>query len=239
VTDVAAHPRKHPERWERFAEDNAYQYIKTDLADGSHEAFWQSGETTVREDLVPLLEEFQLSRDCGLEIGCGVGRLVLPLSQVFRRMIGIDISKGMIRRAQESARQRQITNAQFVAISEPGGLLAVLPQEVGRVSFVYSLLVFQHIPDFQTIESYIAVIGQMLSQDGAAYLQFDTRVQTLPYYLKTALPDFVLPKYVRRGIRRIRRNPSEIEKTFVRHGLKVIQEKTPRSTDHRYLLRLS
>jgi hypothetical protein len=145
----------------------------------------------------------------------------------------------MIRRAQESARQRQITNAQFVAISEPGGLLAALPQEVGRVSFVYSLLVFQHIPDFQTIESYIAVIGQMLSRDGAAYLQFDTRVRTLPYYLKTALPDFVLPRYVRRGIRRIRLNPSEIEKAFVRHGLKVIQEKTPRSTDHRYLLRVS
>jgi SAM-dependent methyltransferase len=238
MTDAAVQPR-NPERWERFAEDNAYQYIKTDLTDGNLDAFWQSGETTVREELAPLLAEFNISRDCGLEIGCGVGRLVLPLSRVFRRMIGIDISNGMVRRAQESARSREITNAQFVAVSEPGELPIALPQEVGKVSFVYSLLVFQHIPDFQIIESYVAAIRQMLSPDGAAYLQFDTRPATLAYHLKTALPDFVLPKYLRRGIRRIRRSPSEIQKTFARNGLSVIQERTPRSADHHYLLRVS
>jgi SAM-dependent methyltransferase len=238
MTDAAIQPRK-PELWERFAEENAYQYIKTDLADGNHEAFWQSGETTVHEELAPLLAEFHIPRDCGLEIGCGVGRLVLPLSRVFGRMNGIDISNGMVRRAQESARRRQITNAQFVAISEPSELPTALPQEVGKVSFVYSLLVFQHIPDFQIIESYIAAIRQMLARDGAAYLQFDTRPETLAYHLKNALPDFVLPKYLRRGIRRIRRSPSEIQKTFARHGLNVIQEGTPHSADHRYLLRVS
>jgi SAM-dependent methyltransferase len=154
-------------------------------------------------------------------------------------MIGIDISNGMVRRAQESARLRQITNAQFVAVSQPSELPIALPQEVGKVSFVYSLLVFQHIPDFQIIESYVAAIRQMLSRDGAAYLQFDTRPATLAYHLKTALPDFVLPKYLRRGIRRIRRTPSEIQKTFARNGLNVIQERTPGSTDHHYLLRVS
>ncbi len=176
MTDAAIQPRK-VELWEKFAEDDAYTYIKTDLVDGNLEAFWQSGETTVREELVPLVEEFKIPRECGLEIGCGVGRLVQPLSRIFRQMIGIDISNGMVRRAQESARQRQITNAQFVAVSEPAGLPAALPREVGKVSFVYSLLVFQHIPDFEIIESYIAAIGQMLSRDGAAYLQFDTRAE--------------------------------------------------------------
>jgi SAM-dependent methyltransferase len=238
VKDLAVQPQK-PELWEKFAEDNAYKYIKTDLAGDSAEAFWQSGEATVREELVPLLEEFGISRDCGLEIGCGVGRLVLPLCHVFRQMIGLDVSNGMVRRAQEFARQRQIANAQFVAVSDPSALLAAIPQALGKVSFVYSLLVFQHIPDFQIIESYIAAISQLLSRDGAAYLQFDTRVQTLPYHLKTALPDFVLPKYVRRGIRRIRRNPADIERTFAQHGLRVIQQRIPRSADHRYVLRAS
>jgi len=121
VTDATVQLRK-PELWERFAEENAYQYIKTDLADGSPEAFWQSGERTVREEIVPLLEEFSVSRCCGLEIGCGVGRLVLPLSQVFHRMIGIDISNGMVRRAREAAHQRQSNNVEFVALSEPGAL---------------------------------------------------------------------------------------------------------------------
>ena len=238
MTDAAIRPRK-AELWEKFAEDDAYTYIKTDLVDGNLEAFWQSGETTVREELLPLVEEFKIPRECGLEIGCGVGRLVQPLSRFFRQMIGIDISNGMVRRAQESARQRQITNAQFVTVSEPAGLPAALPRGVGKVSFVYSLLVFQHIPDFEVIESYIAAISQMLSPDGAAYLQFDTRAETLPYHLKTALPDFVLPKYLRRGIRRIRRDPSDIERIFARYGLKVVAERLPRSVDHRYLLRAS
>jgi SAM-dependent methyltransferase len=235
---VTVRPRK-PELWERFAEENAYQYIKTDLADRSPEAFWQSGERTVCEEMVPLLQEFNISRRCGLEIGCGVGRLVLPLSQVFHRMIGIDISDGMVRRAKEAACQRQISNAEFVAVGEPAPLPAALPQDVGEISFIYSLLVFQHIPDFGTIESYIAGIGQMLSHDGAAYLQFDTRAQTMPYHFKTALPDLVLPKYWRRGIRRIRRDPAEIESTFARQGLKIVQEWMPRTADHRYLLRAS
>jgi SAM-dependent methyltransferase len=240
VAELATKTRKHPAaEWERFAEDNAYEYIKTDLADRSGEAFWQSGEAAVREEFVPLLDELRFARDCGLEIGCGVGRLVLPFSRLFGRMIGVDISEGMVRRAQEHARQRKIANVQFVAITEPSRLIAALPQDVGRVSFIYSVLVFQHIPDFQTIESYIAAIGQMLSHDGAAYLQFDTRPQTLPYHVKTAMPDFVLPKYWRRGIRRIRRSSLEIERAFARHGLKVVQERTPGSADHRYLLRVS
>lgn len=238
MKDLAVQPRSS-ERWERFAEDNAYKYIKTDLADDSPETFWQSGEKTVSEEFIPLLEEFGVSRDCAVEIGCGVGRLVLPLCHVFRQMIGIDVSTGMVSRAQEFARQHQTSNAQFVAVSQPSALLNALPRELGKASFIYSLLVFQHIPDFQIIESYIAAISQLLSRDGAAYLQFDTRVETLPYHLKSALPDFVLPKFWRRGIRRIRRNPSDIEKTFARYGLKIVQERMPRSADHRYLLRTS
>ncbi len=74
---------------------------------------------------------------------------------------------------------------------------------MGKVSSVYSLLVFQHIPNFQIIESYVAAIRQML----LARQQL-TSIKDAPcnltLYVKTALPDFVLPKYLRRGIRRVR-----------------------------------
>jgi SAM-dependent methyltransferase len=238
VNDLAIHSRKGPELWERFAEENAYKYIKTDRDGDNPESFWQSGETLVSNELVPLIEEFKIPRECGLEIGCGVGRLVLPLSRIFRRMIGADVSNGMVRRAQEFAGQQLITNAQFVAITEPQALLSVLSQDIGKISFAYSLLVFQHITDFKIIDSYIAVIAQMLAPEGAAYLQFDTRDETWLYHVKSVLPDFMLPKYLRRGIRRIRRSRIEIEQAFARYGLRIVREEAPGSADHRYLLRI-
>jgi SAM-dependent methyltransferase len=237
MTEDVLQPLKRPERWEKFAEADACGYIMTDLAGGGPDAFWQSGEKTVREELLPVLGEFGVPLDCGVELGCGVGRLLLPLSRVFQRMVGVDIAEGMVRRGQAFARQQQITNARFVAIAAPGGLPGALGEETPRVTFVYSLLVFQHISDFQIIESYLAAIGKILSPDGIAYLQFDTRARTLPYHVKTMLPDFLLPKFFRRGIRRIRRSPAELEGAFARSGLRILQERTPRSAEHRYVVR--
>lgn len=224
-------------KWEQFAEKDPFTYIMTDLANASHEIFWQSGEKTVREEIFPLLDQTGVRRDLGLEIGCGIGRLLLPLCQAFREMIGVDISKGMVRQATDSACKQGITNARFVAVAEPDELLAAIPEAAGQVTFLYSLLVFQHIQDFHTIESYLAVVRKLLHSDGIAYLQFDTRRQTLAYRIKTAMPDFLLPKFWRRGVRRIRRKSSEIEAILARSGLQVVRELAPGTADHRYMVR--
>ena len=62
----------------------------------------------------------------------------------------------------------------------------------------------------------------MLSDRGIGYLQFDTRPPGWLYEVKTALPDFLLPRFWRRGIRRIRRDPSELEQAmnlFGKHNM--------------------
>jgi cyclopropane fatty-acyl-phospholipid synthase-like methyltransferase len=223
-------------KWEQFAEKDPFAYIMTDLANASHEAFWQSGERTVKEELLPFIEEAGVRRDMGLEIGCGVGRLVLPLSQVFRQMVGVDISRGMVRRAADSAREHGVTNARFLAVAAPNDLLGAIPEAVGQVTFLYSLLVFQHIQDFHDVESYFAAARRLLHHDGVAYLQFDTRPQTFAYHVKTAAPDFMLPKLLRRGIRRVRRKTAEIERALARNGLQVVRELTPATAYHRYVV---
>lgn len=225
------------EKWEKFAEDDAFGYIMTDLANAGQEAFWQSGLKTVREEFLPFLDKAGVRRDLGLEIGCGVGRLVLPLAREFRQMIGVDISRRMVRHATESARKRGVANARFLAVPAPHDL-SDIPEAAGEVTFLYSLLVFQHIQDFKIIESYLAAIRRLLSQDGIAYLQFDTRSRTFAYYVKTAMPDFLLPRFLRRGIRRVRRNPAEIEAALSRNGLRVVRELTPATAYHRYVVRL-
>jgi hypothetical protein len=79
----------------------------------------------------------------------------------------------------------------------------------------------------------------LLHKHGLAYLQFDTRSRDFRYRLKTGLPDLLLPRFWRRGIRRIRRAPEEIEAGIRRAGLKIAGELTPNTAYHRYILRIS
>lgn len=225
--------------WEKFAETDAFGYIMTDLAGGEPQVFWDSGRSTILKEVLPVITEFGVNRDTALEIGCGVGRLIFPLCEIFRNVIGADISAGMIGRARGFAEERSVANAHFIQVSQASDLLAAMADVTGRATFVYSLLVFQHIEDFQTIDSYLAAIGQVLSRDGVAYLQFDTRRRTPAYGMKTALPDFALPKFWRRGVRRIRQSPDDIRRSLGKNHLRILAEKSPQSAYHRYVVGLA
>jgi cyclopropane fatty-acyl-phospholipid synthase-like methyltransferase len=223
--------------WDHFAHEDAYTYIMTELQPGDREAFWRAGETVVEGELLPVMRELRVTRGTALEIGCGVGRLMLPLSRHFQQVLGVDISCEMVRQGQAVAAQRGARNLRFLSASHPSRISAELPEFEGKVDLIYSLLVFQHIADFAVIEAYLRRIGSLLSRDGIAYLQFDTRPQTMLYRMRGALPDFVLPRFWRRGIRRIRRIPIELEGSFARSALEVVQSLTPNTEYHRYILR--
>ena len=223
--------------WERFAEADPYTYILTDLKNPDPKKFWESGERTVKEELLPLIRERGIRRQIGLELGCGVGRLLFPMAREFEEMVGVDIAEGMVRRAVSYAGDNGIRNVALAAISGPEDLLHKAGEYAGKVDFLYSLLVFQHIPDFAVIEGYLHAVSELLEENGIAYLQFDTREQTLLYQCKTELPDFVLPRFWRRGIRRIRRSSTELEVCFRRAGLEIVDELNPHSAYHRYILR--
>ena len=225
------------ELWERFAEADPYTYILTDLKSPDPKKFWESGERTVQAELLPLIRERAIRRRIGLELGCGVGRLLFPMARNFEEMVGVDIAEGMVRRAVSFAGDNGIRNVGLTAISGPEHLLHKAGEYAGKIDFLYSLLVFQHIPDFPVIEGYLHAVNELLEKNGIAYLQFDTREQDLFYQWKTGLPDFVLPRFWRRGIRRIRRSSAEIEVCLGRTGLEIVGELDPRSAYHRYILR--
>jgi SAM-dependent methyltransferase len=225
------------ELWERFAEADPYTYILTDLKSADPKKFWESGERTVQAELLPLIRERAIRRRIGLELGCGVGRLLFPMARHFEEMVGVDIAEGMVRRAVSFAGDNGIRNVELATIAGPEDLLHKAEEYAGKIDFLYSLLVFQHIPDFAVIEGYLHAVGELLEENGIAYLQFDTREQNLFYLWKTELPDFVLPRLWRRGIRRIRRSSTEIEVCFRRAGLEIVREVDPQSAYHRYVLR--
>ena len=224
--------------WEQFAEADPYLYIFTDMKRTDPQVFWESGERIVETELLPLVHAHLLRPSLALELGSGIGRLAFPLSRQFRRVVGVDIANGMVQRAKSLAHDKGIDNVCFIPISGPEDLLHQAEDCAGACDLIYSLLVLQHIADFSIIEGYLHVIRVLLHERGLAYLQFDTRPVDLTYRLKTWLPDFVLPRFWRRGIRRIRRSPVEIEGCISRAGMEIISQLSPNSAYHRYVLRL-
>lgn len=76
-----------------------------------------------------------------VDYGCGTGRLALPFARRAGRVIGLDISEGMLDEAVKNAAKAGIGNASFRLVN--GDQLEVLPE---TVDFIHSFIVFQHIP---------------------------------------------------------------------------------------------
>ena len=102
-----------------------------------------------------------------LEIGCGPGRLMRPMSRHFAEIHGVDVSDEMIALARE--RLRDTPNAHPHVTD--GASLAEFPEET--FDFVYSYAVFQHVPSREVIAAYMRETHRVLKTGGFARLQFN------------------------------------------------------------------
>lgn len=219
-------------RWEEFAKENAEHYIWTDYRDyrdpRAMEAFMESGRVEV-DEIMTVAGDRLAHRGSALEIGCGVGRLTLPVARRFEHVFALDISPTMLRRLGEYCESNSVTNV--TPILSTGSWATDI-----RADLVYSRLVFQHIESLDEIGRYVTGAAACLEEGGLAYLQFDTRPRRLAYRAKALAPDWALPSRWRRGIRRIRRSPPELRALFDRAGFSVVDELRPRSADHAFVL---
>jgi len=102
-----------------------------------------------------------------LEIGCGPGRLMRPLSRHFSEIHGVDVSDQMIALAREKL--NDIPNA-FPSVTDGSSL----PQFADdSIDFVYSYAVFQHIPSRDVVFSYLREARRVMKVGGLALLQFN------------------------------------------------------------------
>ena len=111
-----------------------------------------------------------------LEIGCGPGRLIRPLSRHFGEIHGVDVSDEMVRLARE--RLQGVAHAHVHA-----GNGAELPQFADEsFDLVYSYAVFQHIPSRDVVLSYLRETHRVLKPNGLVRMQFNGLPQTAPHY---------------------------------------------------------
>jgi len=102
-----------------------------------------------------------------LEIGCGPGRIMRPLSADFAEIHGIDVSDEMIRLAREKLRAVPNAHLHHTRTSD----LSLFPDE--SFDFVYSYAVFQHIPSRELVLGYLADARRVLKPGGILRCQIN------------------------------------------------------------------
>jgi SAM-dependent methyltransferase len=151
--------------WELRARRNAPFYICTTAAE-SPEAFAASGDRDLEEQVIDGLEPAREWRV--LEIGCGVGRLLKPLSRRVAEAVGVDLSEEMIRRGRQYCADRP-----NVSLHRTDGTLGFLADE--HFDFVFSHIVFQHLPRRRYVERYLREARRVLKPGGLLRVQVDGR----------------------------------------------------------------
>ena len=166
LQDLVAHMRSD---WNRRALEDASFYVAFCRRDQPADAFHDSAREIVRELFPEIGRLRQESPEkpfiCALEIGCGPGRLMLPMSRHVDEIHGVDISEEMISLA--AKRLMDVPHAHVQANS--GYDLSSFPNE--HVSLVYSCIVFQHIPSREIVFEYLLEAKRVLKPGGAMRFQ--------------------------------------------------------------------
>ena len=148
--------------------------------------FWDSGlvdsefiigRNTNRYDMI------MQSRDPknlkALEIGCGIGRILIPMTGIFGEVIGVDISDEMVKLGKE-----KISNIKNCKILENSGSdLSFL--EDNYFDFCYSFIVFQHIPEKSIVAGYITEVSRILKPNGVFRFQVRGITKSKPAEITT------------------------------------------------------
>lgn len=134
--------------WEKLAAENPYWAVLTEdefkgpATKETLASFFQRGERDV-DGIINMVSgvfpEFSPPFDTVIDIGCGVGRLLLPMARKAQKAYGIDISQTMRQLANKYATKAGLSNVECVATAEE-----LISREV-KADWVSSFIVFQHI----------------------------------------------------------------------------------------------
>jgi ubiquinone/menaquinone biosynthesis C-methylase UbiE len=156
--------------WNERAREDVRYYVAFGRRGQEEEEFFASASDVVHsleEELKRLPRHLPPEARRALEIGCGPGRLMRPMSRNFGELHGVDVSDEMIRLAEE-----RFGASRSIHLHQTNGAdLAPLPS--GYFDFVYSYAVFQHIPSREVVLTYFDEIRRVLKDGGLARLQLN------------------------------------------------------------------
>ncbi len=148
--------------WNRRAREDAHFYVAFERRNQEQQEFLASADEVTGS----LSKEFSrlppaAAKDrSALEIGCGPGRLMRPMSRHFGEIHGVDISDEMVRLASDQLKDIRQAHVHVT----PDSSLSMFAG--GTFDLVYSYIVFQHIPDREVVLNYLRESGRVLKPGG-------------------------------------------------------------------------
>jgi SAM-dependent methyltransferase len=131
--------------WEKIGRSEPYwgvltqeKYKKENLTPELRQEFFDSGERYVEQIFKVISSHFDRNF-CpllGIDFGCGVGRIVIPLAKRCKKVIGVDVSPSMIEEAKRNCAFFNIKNVDFADD---------LSKIEHQADFINTALVLQHI----------------------------------------------------------------------------------------------
>jgi len=157
--------------WDRRARDNARHYVENSREQWSDADFFASGRQSVADyilnDPVNIYQGMAPQTMRVLEIGCGAGRMTRALAELFGEVHAVDVSGEMIAQA-----RAVLADCPNVHLYQNNGCdLSVIPAR--SFDFAFSMIVFQHIPSYEVIETYVREVQRLLRPGGLFKFQVD------------------------------------------------------------------
>jgi SAM-dependent methyltransferase len=169
MSEPSVHDRMRAD-WNRRAREDANYFVAFGRREQDEAEFLASGSYIVEkmEDELKRLPPTANRRAWrALEIGCGPGRLMKPLSRNFGEIHGVDVADEMVALARE-----RLAGIPHAHVHVTGGAnLAQFADE--SFEFAYSYAVFQHIPDRGVVLDYMSEIRRVLKPGGVFRGQFN------------------------------------------------------------------
>jgi SAM-dependent methyltransferase len=161
--------------WDQRARENARYYVASGREQWTDEEYYRSGEINLQQEVLTDLGNVCQGKDPKtmrvLEIGCGTGRITRALAGFFGEVFAVDISAEMVRQARLALRDFPNAhvfqnNGRDLTVIRRSGLPRLLDRlglAAGlQFDFAFSYIVFQHIPSYDVIESYVREVHRLL-----------------------------------------------------------------------------
>jgi cyclopropane fatty-acyl-phospholipid synthase-like methyltransferase len=165
--------------WNGRAQEDANYYVAFGRHDQDDEEFFASAADVVRaleQELKRLGPDPAPPSRRALEIGCGPGRLMRPMSRHFEEIHGVDVSNEMIRLASQ-----KLSGIPFAHVHHTQGS-DLAPLASDYFDFVYSYAVFQHIPSKEVVFQYLSEARRVLKPGGILCCQINGLPDTAQRY---------------------------------------------------------
>jgi SAM-dependent methyltransferase len=155
--------------WDERARRNAFYYIASWKQKWDLHSFLVSGEKDYEELVAPVLERCGLcaAGEVMIELGCGAGRMTCTFARLYKRVMAIDISGEMLKRARVIDTRQE--NILWVRVG--GTDLSCVAGN--SVDYLFSYLVLQHLPTDELVFGYVREFLRVLRPGGAFLFQFN------------------------------------------------------------------